>query len=604
MTLAGRLATLASKGQLSTSQGARRNIRALLFRYRSRRKARAPIDISVDALPSKGPIQHTWAAALIPSQHLSHGRRGSMPRPFWITVGCCGYDSGMPEPTCQTELIFPTAWLTQVGGGIAIVTDSKSFGPAGAQSAGNSIGSFELLLKAAVTKATQLEKQLPGLLKARDAAYRIMTRASRFPLNVLFAWFKGALKRNFDNAEKRLQELAGERNNCMVRLQICLTSEAIAGYGKMGAAFSDLQQSRQIWQVLSGFENPKNPKLVTVHSPSISRDPTSVAYVEVEELGPDWLGLSFQLLGAGSVDLLPGFVAVRGSGARDQFSLVDILGLKVEARTVLVAERDPIPSDTREVNHTWERINKDGTPDKRISNNPRIPIVHYGLLHLDVPGHARYGFLVSNAESGKRFAAAFLEYQNVLRGGTGSSGSTSLSQPAAASLSPTADTPSRRNPVVTVPPPPHVSAPHEYTAAIVVAMALAIWLPKGSTVGFTASAPLTQQVMKQEPSASVIHAPMITPPMPVLPTQLVTVGPPQQPAAPAAALSDTTAMRQKVVTRSAANVRAGPDSGAAVVRTAAAGLRLNVFGRANGWVAVGDTDRWGWIYSTLLDAAE
>lgn len=75
---------------------------------------------------------------------------------------------------------------------------------------------------------------------------------------------------------------------------------------------------------------------------------------------------------------------------------------------------------------------------------------------------------------------------------------------------------------------------------------------------------------------------------------------PARPAPPPAS-----ARREQVITRTGANVRAGPNGTAEVVRTVPAAVRLSVFSRGHGgWVQIGDTVPWGWIHSSLLDAAE
>jgi hypothetical protein len=57
----------------------------------------------------------------------------------------------------------------------------------------------------------------------------------------------------------------------------------------------------------------------------------------------------------------------------------------------------------------------------------------------------------------------------------------------------------------------------------------------------------------------------------------------------------------RTVVRSAANLRASPDTRARILRTAPAGESFRVYGSAlGGWVQVGDTEPQGWIHSKLL----
>ena len=45
-------------------------------------------------------------------------------------------------------------------------------------------------------------------------------------------------------------------------------------------------------------------------------------------------------------------------------------------------ERDTVPKDAVIVGSTWQYVNKNGTPDKRYSNNRQLPICQYGAVYL------------------------------------------------------------------------------------------------------------------------------------------------------------------------------------------------------------------------------
>lgn len=45
-------------------------------------------------------------------------------------------------------------------------------------------------------------------------------------------------------------------------------------------------------------------------------------------------------------------------------------------------ESDPVPRDAVVVDSTWQYVNKNGTPDRRYSNNRQLPICQYGVVYL------------------------------------------------------------------------------------------------------------------------------------------------------------------------------------------------------------------------------
>lgn len=123
-----------------------------------------------------------------------------------------------------------------------------------------------------------------------------------------------------------------------------------------------------------------------------------------------------------------------------------------------------------------------------------------------------------------------------------------------------------------------------------------------------AEAPASQSQAAQ-PQASEPQSPApqrqaaTRPPPPVAPAAPVpapqpAVAPQAASPAPAAAPGSTL---PRVLVRTPANLRVGPDSSAPVLRTAARGEAFRVYGEARGgWIQVGGTAPEGWIHSSLL----
>ncbi|WP_043359207.1 SH3 domain-containing protein [Belnapia sp. F-4-1] len=91
------------------------------------------------------------------------------------------------------------------------------------------------------------------------------------------------------------------------------------------------------------------------------------------------------------------------------------------------------------------------------------------------------------------------------------------------------------------------------------------------------------------------------PPPPVAPAPAPTPAPAPAIVQPPADLAPGSTSLPRVLVRSAANLRAGPDSSAPILRTAARGEAFRVHGEARGgWIQVGGTSPEGWIHSSLL----
>ena len=126
----------------------------------------------------------------------------------------------------------------------------------------------------------------------------------------------------------------------------------------------------------------------------------------------------------------------------------------------------------------------------------------------------------------------------------------------------------------------------------------------------SASAPAPVPVPAPQASAPVPPSPRLAPALP--PPSALAPAPAPAPAASSAAVpapavarapaaaTPTAPSLPRVLVRSPANLRAGPDGGARVLRTAPRGEAFRVHGESRGWLQVGNATPEGWIFAGLL----
>lgn len=56
--------------------------------------------------------------------------------------------------------------------------------------------------------------------------------------------------------------------------------------------------------------------------------------------------------------------------------------LSIKGKEYRFVEQDKVPTDAEIIDHTWAKVNKDGSPDKRFKGNRKLPICRYGLIQL------------------------------------------------------------------------------------------------------------------------------------------------------------------------------------------------------------------------------
>lgn len=105
----------------------------------------------------------------------------------------------------------------------------------------------------------------------------------------------------------------------------------------------------------------------------------------------------------------PNFMVVWNSKAH--FAIVSYDELSINFSATRFIETEKVPSDTKVIDETWFKVNKNGTPDKRFKDNYKIPIVKYGEIDLRTKTGLNERYLFSNYERTDEFNGAFLEYQ-------------------------------------------------------------------------------------------------------------------------------------------------------------------------------------------------
>ena len=59
--------------------------------------------------------------------------------------------------------------------------------------------------------------------------------------------------------------------------------------------------------------------------------------------------------------------------------------LNIKFNETRFIESEYVAKDAKVVDHTWQYVNKNGSPDKRFKNNRQLPICLYGVIYLTSP---------------------------------------------------------------------------------------------------------------------------------------------------------------------------------------------------------------------------
>lgn len=149
-------------------------------------------------------------------------------------------------------------------------------------------------------------------------------------------------------------------------------------------------------------------------SSSVTRTPVNFERGQLDYINTKYIPLKLNNANGGSLYIYPGFL-VMPNKISTAFVIIDFRDLRFEHHTQRFIEEDGVPSDSQVVDQTWHYVNKNGSPDKRFSNNYQIPIVHYYEINFKTEKGLNESYQISNSETGQAFATAFDKYSESLR---------------------------------------------------------------------------------------------------------------------------------------------------------------------------------------------
>jgi len=100
---------------------------------------------------------------------------------------------------------------------------------------------------------------------------------------------------------------------------------------------------------------------------------------------------------------------------KENFALIGYNELDFYFSSTRFLEEGDVPNDSKVIDKTWKKVNKNGTPDKRFKGNYQIPIVRYGTINLRTNTGLNEEYSFSNYELAEAFGSAFLDYKSFIK---------------------------------------------------------------------------------------------------------------------------------------------------------------------------------------------
>lgn len=270
-------------------------------------------------------------------------------------------------------------------------------------------------VKEAILLARQQRLELNGDLRK----VKLSLSASRLKLWASYFMVYGLVKKeipknlklNITAQKKAIAEIKGQIAKCYVGLDVEFDEETQRLYDEVVSSFRDLATSHKIWDVTSAHSQDR----VAARSAAgtlVRKRQTFFGIRSVDEIKSNYQTLWMKNANGADLYFYPNFILMHSS--RTRFAVIGLDELDFTHSYCRFVETGIVPKDSKIIDRTWAKVNKNGSPDKRFKGNYQIPIVKYGEISLRTATGVHEEFQISNYEFTERFGQAFQSYRYLI----------------------------------------------------------------------------------------------------------------------------------------------------------------------------------------------
>lgn len=253
-----------------------------------------------------------------------------------------------------------------------------------------------------------LRKEIEKAESKLKTANLLMVGAYILIIGVFVKWFRN----NKKDKQEHLTDLRNQLENCFVNIDMDIDEQIEKKYESLLDNYKSLLTCDKIWDITSSVTVDQKASRSSA-SASVTRTPIKFSFDNIEIIKSKFDALHFENANGGDIYIYPAFLAIVDSNKK--FGLIDIRELDFSFHGQRFIESENVPKDAEVVDHTWAKVNKNGTPDKRFKGNYQIPICKYGEIELTSSTGLNEAYSISNYAKSENFASSMLEYQKIIK---------------------------------------------------------------------------------------------------------------------------------------------------------------------------------------------
>ena len=219
------------------------------------------------------------------------------------------------------------------------------------------------------------------------------------------------IKSLLDQYKEELRELLDQHAHARAKIDGYNDPQSLQQYKAVANAFGRLLTSNKIWGIRS---ETNNTDIKASARSLVARKEVTLNLKDIDFIESTEPGLYFESISGNHFYIYSSFIVLNNQyGSFNFFNLSDLKFSFRQQR--FIEEKDTVPSDSKIVDHLWQKVNKDGTPDLRFKGNSQSPVVHYGVMNFSMDQFLNETFYVSHFEFAQSFGGELMSYLALIR---------------------------------------------------------------------------------------------------------------------------------------------------------------------------------------------
>lgn len=267
-------------------------------------------------------------------------------------------------------------------------------------------------IKATILAAHKQRSELKLDLTRVESALKTTKLKLTLSRIFLLGLFKSSLSQKVTSQQDAIVQIKNQIDNSCMKVNIDFDPEVRRKFEILTDSFKQLSGSKKVWDVTNAEAQSRHITR-SAASTVVMKKEVSVGVKNIPDVQSEFSPLWLKNANGADLYIYPGFIMMYDS--HHHFGIVGLDELDFHYEPVHFVETGIVPADSKIIDKTWAKVNKNGTPDKRFAANYEIPIVRYGCITLKTKSGVHEEYEFSNYEATVSFGDAFSNYIRSIR---------------------------------------------------------------------------------------------------------------------------------------------------------------------------------------------